>query len=197
MVREEWDKFEKYSGTGLSPRMSKVGMNLQELLFHRFRTIGRLGRFLVATCFAAVLNFGQILSQTMRAASSAGTPVVDGYEITICYFGPPASFYPRLFICCSLLIATVGVFRSSFPRSMLAMFGLAGAVAVYFYWWITSYRVFRNFTDADIAFLNNPEIKRAGYLYQGTWLDIGVAASVVVCSVLLLDRLLNRRCIVS
>ena len=173
--------------------MSKVGMSLQELLFHRFRTIGWLGRFLVATCFAAALNFGQILSQTVKAASSAGTHVIDGYEITICYFGPPASFYPRLLICCSLLIATVGVFRSSFPRSMIAMFALVGAVAVYFYWWIASYRVFRNFTDADIAFLNDPEIKQVAYLYEGTWLDIGVAASVVVCSVLLLDRLLHRR----
>jgi hypothetical protein len=180
-----------------SLRMSKVGMNLQELLFHRFRTIGWLGRFLVATCFAATLNFGSILSQTMKAANSAGTHVVDGYELTICYFGPPASFYPRFLICGSLLIATVGVFRSSFPRSMIAMFGLIGALAVYFYWWIASYRVFRNLTDADITFLNNPEIKQAGYLYQGTWLDLGLAASVVVCSVLLLDRLLNRQRIVS
>ena len=177
--------------------MSKVCMNLQELLFDRFRTFGWLGHFLVATCFAAALNFAQILSQTTKAASSAGTRVVDGYEITICYFGPPASFYPRFLIFCSLLIATVGVFRSSFPRSMIAMFGVVGALAVYFYWWIASYRVFRNFTDADIAFLNNPEIKQAGYLYQGTWLDIGVAASIVVCSVLLLDRLLNRQSIVS
>jgi hypothetical protein len=63
--------------------MSKVGMNLQELLFHRFRTIGWLGRFLVATCLAAALNFGQIFSQTMKAASSAGTHVVDGYEIIL------------------------------------------------------------------------------------------------------------------
>jgi hypothetical protein len=167
-------------------------MNLQELLFHRFRTLGWLGRFLVATYFATALNFGQILSQTMKVASSSGTHIVDGYEITICYFGPPASFYPRLLICCSLLIATAGVFRSSFPRSTIAMLGLLGAVAVYFYWWIASYRVFRNFTDADISFLNNPEIKQAGYLYGGTWFNIGVAASVVVCSVLLLDRLLNR-----
>src|ERR1700752_324100 len=127
--------------------MSKVSMSLQELLFRRFRTIGRLGRFLVATCFATTLNFGQTLSQTIKAASYAGTYVVDGYEITFCYFGPPASFYPRLLICGSLLIATVGVFRSSFPRSMIAMFGLVGAVAVYFYWWIASYRVFPNLSS--------------------------------------------------
>jgi hypothetical protein len=171
-------------------------MSLRELLFHRFRTIGWLEPFVVATSVAATLNFGHILSQTIKAASSAGTRSLHGYEITTYYFGPPVSFYPRLFICSSLLIATFGILRS-FPRSTAAMFGLIGALAGYFYWWIASYRLFRNFTDADVAFMNGSEIKQAGYLYQGTWLDIVVAAAVVVCSVLFLDRLVNRKHIVS
>jgi hypothetical protein len=166
-------------------------MGIRELLFHRFRTIGRVGRFVVATCFVATLNFAQILSQTMKAASLAGTHVVDGFEISVCYFGPPAAFYARFYICCSLLIATVGVFRSSFPRSMMALFGLLGALGVFILWWIDSYRVFTNLTDAGIPFLNNREIPQAAYLYQGTWMDFGLAASVVVACVLLLDRLLE------
>ena len=169
-------------------------MHLHEILFHRFRTIGWVGRLVVATCIAAVLNFGQIFLENMEASR---THVVDGYEITFCCFGPPASFYPRLLICCSLLIATVGVFRSSFPRSIISAFGLIGGLTVFSYWWIDSYRVFLNFTDVGIAFLNNPEIRQAGYLYHGTWSDIGVAASVVVSSVLVLDRLLSRAHIVS
>ncbi len=168
-------------------------MRLQQLLFHRFRTIGRLGRLLVATCCVAAFNFGEIFVRTMKAASAAGTYRLGGeYELTVCYFGPPLCFYPKFLIACSLLIVTVAVFRQSFPRSVMAVTGLVVALTAYSYWWIASYRAFRNFGDAGISFINNPEIKQAAYLYQGTWLDAGVAASVVVCSVLLLGKITNR-----
>lgn len=163
-------------------------MSIQELLFHRFRTIGRPGRCIVATCVVAALNFWEILSRAMKAASMAGTHVVDGFQITVCYFGPPAAFYPRFFIFCSLLVATVGIFQSAFPRRMIATFGLLGALAVYIYWWIDSYRTFTNLTAAGIPFLNNREIPQAAYLYGGTWIDFGLAAAVVVACVLSLDR---------
>ena len=176
--------------------MSKLHMSLQQLLFHRFRTIGWIGRFLLATCVAAAFNFADIFFQTMKAASAAGTNVVDGYEITVCYFGPPASFYPRFVISCSLLIATLGIFRRSFPRSPILVIGLIGALTAFIYWWIASYRVFRNFTEAGVSFLNNPEIKQAAYLYQGTWFDISVAVSVVLFVILLLERLIDqKRCV--
>jgi hypothetical protein len=166
-------------------------MSLTQPLLRHHRSIGWLDGFLVITCLAAALNFVYIFVQTWKAASAAGTHIVDGYEITICYFGPPVGFYPRFFVFVTLLIATVGVFRRSFPRSLIAIVGVAAALSVYIYWWLQSYRVFRGFTDVDIDFLNNPEIKQAAYLYQGTWFDVCVAASIVVCFVLLLDRLLN------
>jgi len=169
-------------------------MSLSSLLFRDFRTIGWIGRLLLATCVVAALNFGDILRKTMKAASSAGTHIVDGYEITVCYFGPPASFYPRFLICLSLLIAAFGVFRRSFPRSAIAALGLFGSLMTYAYWWIASYRVFRNFTEAGISFLNNPEIQQAAYLYQGTWFDIGVAASAVICLTLILEQLIDQKC---
>jgi hypothetical protein len=53
--------------------------------------------------------------------------------------------------------------------------------------------MFRNFTEVDIRFLDNPEIKQVAYLYNGTWFDVWVAESLVVCFVLLVDRLLIRR----
>jgi len=168
-------------------------MSLVPSLLCRYRSIGWLGHLLMITCLPAAINFAIIFVQNWKAASASGTHIVDGYEITICYFGPPVGFYPRLFIFAALLVASVGVFRQKFPRSIIATVGVATALAVYIYWWLHSYRVFRNFTDFDIRFLNNPEIKQVAYLYQGTWLDICVAASIVVCFVLLLNRLLHRQ----
>ncbi len=165
-------------------------MLLQELLFHRFRTVGRLGRLLIATCVVACFNFVEPIVRD--AARTVGTYVADGYVITVCRIGPPPGLRPRFLITCSLLIATIGVFRRSFPSSRIVVAGVLSALAVYGYWWIESYRVFLNFTDADIYFINHPEIKQTAYLYSGTWLDVGVAASVVICSVLFLDRLFNQ-----
>lgn len=169
-------------------------MSLHQLLFHRFRTIGRLGRLLVATSCVAAFNFGEIFLRTMKAAHPAGTSrsADSHFELTVCYLGPPASFYPKFLIACFLMIAAVGVFRQSFPRSVTAAVGLFGALTAYGYWWIASHRAFRNFAEAGINFIDNPEIKQAAYLYQGTWLDAGVAASGVACSVLLLDRIMNQ-----
>jgi hypothetical protein len=168
-------------------------MSLKESLLSRSRTIGWLGHFIVAACVAAAFNFAQIYSQTMKAANAAGTHIVDGYEITVCYFGPPAAFYPRLLVFGALLVASVGVLRPAFPRSLITLVGLTGALSAYIYWWMASYRIFRNLSHADIHFLNNTEIKQTAYLYQGTWLDVCVAISIVVCLVLLLDRLLKRQ----
>jgi len=168
-------------------------MNLHHLFFSWFRTIGWLGRFLVATCVGAAFNFAEIFFQEMKAASRAGTHVVDGFEITVCYFGPPASFYPRFLVLLSLLVASLGTLRRSFPRSPVAVLGLSGALMTYVYWWIASYKVFRNLTEADISFINNPEIKQVAYLYQASWLDIGGAAAVVICLILLLERLFDQK----
>lgn len=167
-------------------------MSLGQTLLRRYCSIGWLGRFLLVTLLAAASNFGIIFVQNMKAARASGTHVIDGFAITICYFGPPVGFYARFFAFAGLLLAAVGVFRRAFPRSILATLGVAAALLAYIYWWRDSYRVFRNFTDADIQFLNNPEVKQVLYLYNGSWFDVSVAVSIVVCFVLLLDRLLNR-----
>ena len=166
-------------------------MSLHYLLFQRFREIGSLGRLVLATSVAAVAGFVEIFVQNMKAASNAGTHVAGQFTITVCYFGPPPSFYPKFLIAWSLVIAGVGVFRRSFPRSPFAIIGLIGALTTYIVWWIDSYRVFRNFADLDIPFMK--EIKQTAYLHYGTWLDAGIAASVAVCLVLLLDRFFRRQ----
>jgi hypothetical protein len=67
-------------------------MNLGQALRQRYSSIGRLGRFLVLVFLAATVNFGIIFVQNWKAASASGTQIVDGYEITVCYFGPPVGF---------------------------------------------------------------------------------------------------------
>ena len=166
-------------------------MSLQYLLFQRFREIGSLGRFVLATSVAAVAGFVDIFVQNMQAARYAGTHVVGEFTITACRLGPPPSFYPKFLIACSSVIAGIGVFRRSFPRSPFAIIGLIGALTTYIVWWIDSYRVFRNFADLDIPFMK--EIKQTAYLYYGTWLDVGIATSVAVCLVLRLDRFFRRQ----
>jgi len=134
------------------------------------RSISWLGRFIAATCTAAATNFVDIFSQTMKAANASGTHVVDGYEFTVCYFGPPLPFYPRFLVFGALLLATVGVVKQTFLRRVMVVVSLIGGLIVYFYWWMHSYQVFRNFTDFNIDFLNNAEIKQVAYLYEGGWL---------------------------
>jgi len=155
--------------------------------------MGLLGHLVLVTFLAAAINLGVSFVENWKAASASGTYVVDDFEITVCYLGPPVGFYPRFFVFVGLLLAVVGVFRRTFPRSIMATVGIAGALVAYVCWWLDSYRVFRNFTDFDIKFLNNPEIKQVSYLYNGTLLDVCVAASLVVCFVLLIDRLLSRK----
>jgi uncharacterized membrane protein len=172
-------------------------MNFARLLLRRFHSIGWLGRCVLITCFASAVNFGIIFVQNWRAASASGTQVIDGFELTICYFGPPVGFYPRFFVLVALLVASIGVFRRTFPRSIIATLGVAGGFLTYVYWWLHSYRVFRNFTEVDIPIIDNPEITQVAYLYQGTRLDLCVVAALIVCLVLLFDRLLNRPPVVS
>ena len=152
---------------------------------------GWLGHFVWITCLAAGVNFGNIFLQNAKAAGAAGTKIVDGFEITVCYFGPPIGFYPRFFAFAGLSIASMALYRRTFPRGILATVGVAAALSSYAYWWLHSYRAFRSFTEYEIPFLNHPEIKQVAYLYQGTWLDIAIAISLVVCLVLLVDRLLS------
>lgn len=165
-------------------------MSVAELAFHRFRTIGWPGRLLVATCIAAAFNYGEIVFQMVTSQRFVKT---GDFTLIVCRLGPPPSLYPRFIVACSLLIATISILRRPFPRSPITVIGAFAALVVYGYWWLKSYRLFSNLADEHIAFINNPEIRQTAYLYGGTWLDAGIAASVVVCSVLLADRFINAR----
>jgi hypothetical protein len=150
-----------------------------------------IAHLVLTTCFAAALNFVEVFSNAMAAAQAAGTHVVDGYEITVCYFGPPASFYPRLIALGGLLIATTAAFKRTFLARSACGFGLVISLGIYIYWWLYSYRSFLNFEDARIRFVSGTEIHQSAYLYNGTFLDLGVALSLIICLVSVLDRLLD------
>ena len=163
-------------------------MKFHQSSLPRHYAIGWLGLFIVSLFFAAAINFGYVFLETMEASHASGTHVIDGFEITYCYFGPPAAFYPRLVVFVSLLVASIGLFQRTFPRSGLTLLGLTGAGLAYVYWWADSYRVFTNFEEAGISFMNNFEVRQVAYLYNGTSFDIAIALSSIVSLVLLLDR---------
>ena len=164
-------------------------MSLAHFFFHRVRSSGRLGHFLIMLSLAAAFNFLEVFFHRMRA----GSRTVGDLTLTSCHFVPPMSFFPRFWIAVALLIAAVGVFRQSFPRSLMPVVGLTWAVAAYVYWWLDSYREFRNLSEIGFDFLNHIELKHAAYLYEGTWTDVSIAATAMVCLVLVLERFFDQR----
>jgi len=139
-----------------------------------------IARLVLTTCFAAALNFAEIFSHSMAAAASG-----------VCYLGPPAAFYPRFLVLAGLLIATPAAFKRTPSCRLTCGIGLTVSLGTFIYWWLESYRVFRNFEKFQIAFLNSVEIRQAAYLYQATFLDLGVALSLLICLVIVLDRLVD------
>jgi len=150
-----------------------------------------IARLVLTTCFAATLNFVEIFSYTMAAAAAAGPHVVDGYVVISCYFGPPAAFYPRLLVLAGLLLAAPAAFPRTSLSRLICSTGLTISLCTFIYWWLDSYRIFRHLNDAEIRFLDNVEIKQSAYLYGATFLDLGVALSLTVCLVAVLDRLFD------
>lgn len=167
-------------------------MRFHERFLRVYSEADWFAHLLLATCIVAAINFFEILSETMVAAQAAGTRVVDGFEITICYFGPPPAFYPRFFVLVALLVVTLNAFKRTGFNRLVASIGSAVALGVYVLWWVDSYHSLGNIEDlAGIKALIDPEVKQFAYLYQGTPVDLAIALSIAVCLVLLLDRLFD------
>ena len=160
------------------------------LPFRCLRAVGGLGRFIFAVYVASALNFAEVFSELIKAADERSAAAADG--MVFCYMGPPAIFFARFTICVALLVATIGIFTRKFPRGVMTISGLTGALFVYTFSWFDSYRVFRELEDSDIRFLNSIEFRQTAYLLDGSPLDIFVALSTFVGLVLVLDRLLTK-----
>lgn len=158
------------------------------------KTIGVLEGLIFALWLTAAYNFAQILFETLNAAKASGTHTTpDGFEVTVCYFGPPVGFYPRFIVFLALLIACVGVLKRCVRGRIVSLLGLAGALSAYIYWWVASYKAFKSFSSLDIDFLNNPEISQVAYLYRGNWLDVCVAVSLLTALILQAEKVFTRR----
>ena len=145
---------------------------------------------LLATCIVAAINFLDVIS--IMAAREAEAAEAARHGWMICYFGPPTPFYPRFFVMLALVVAGVAVFKRTVRSRLVASVGSTVAVAIYVLWWISSYRMLRNFeVNAGIKALVHPEVNHFAYLYQGTPADLAVTLSTAVCLVLTFDRLLG------
>jgi len=144
-----------------------------------------LAHVILATWLLCLLNFHQVLAETIAAAESAAV-------YGVCYSGPPREFYPRLIAAVTLSVS-LAAFARTISCRLITSIGLASALGVHVLWWLSSYRTFRNFEEAEIPFLSHPEIRQTAYLYGGTPEDLIVVLSIVVCLVLALERLFERR----
>ena len=97
----------------------------------RYAEADWIARLVLTTCFAAALNFGDIFTETLAASQAAGTRIVDGYEITVCYYGPPPAFRPRFFVLLALVLATLGAFKKTVGCRVFTSVGLAGSLTIY------------------------------------------------------------------
>ncbi|HKS10245.1 MAG TPA: hypothetical protein VJS13_11905 [Pyrinomonadaceae bacterium] len=158
-------------------------MQFRERFLRVYSEADWFAHLLLATCIVAALNFLEVFSETIAAAQAAGTHVVDGFEITVCYFGPPPAFYPRFFVLVALLVASLNVFKRTAFNRVIASLGSGVALAAYVLWWVDSYRSFCN--------MRTLQVKQFAYLYDGTPIDLGIVLSTAVCLVLLLDRLFD------
>jgi hypothetical protein len=158
------------------------------------KRLGGAGSFLLALCLTAGYNFSLILHETIKASGASGTHTTpDGFTVTVCYFGPPIGFYPRFFVLLALLVACAGVLGRGVGGKAVSSLGVAGALSAYVYWWAASYKVFMAYSGMEIDFLNHPEISQVAYLYEGSWLDVCVAGSLLVACTLLAERALRHR----
>ena len=155
-------------------------MTRVERLSHWFRDADWPVHLVLMTCCASCLNFLEIFRQ-MLAVVAPG----------VCYFGPPVPFYPRLLVLGGLLIASLAMLGRTVWCRIISATGLTVSFGTYIYWWLDSYRAFRNLENLQIPFLNDGEIKQFAYLYQGTPLDLAVALSLMINLVIVLDRLLQ------
>jgi len=71
---------------------------------------------------------------------------------------------------------------------VVALLGVVSALSAYIYWWVDSYKAFKSFSSFDIDFLNHPEIRQTAYLYNGSWLDVCLAISLLMVSILLVGK---------
>jgi hypothetical protein len=145
---------------------------------------------LLSTCIVAAWNFLDVLSLMFERAAAAAEAARHGF--TMCFFGPPAPFYPRFFALVALLVATPYSFKKTAGSRLVASIGSAVAFAAYGFWWVDSHLVFYNFEHfGGVPVLDHPHIQQFAYLYQGTPPDLAVALSTAVCLVLTLDRLFD------
>lgn len=164
-------------------------MRFRERFLRVYSEADWFAHLLLATSIVAAINFFEIFSEMAREVGSSDA---SGYTITSCHFGPPAPFYPRSIVLGALFLATLSAFKRTAYSRLVASIGSAVALAAYVFWWLDSYRSFRNFEDfAGIHALIHPQVKQFAYLYQGTPVDLAIALSTAVCLVLLLDRLFD------
>ncbi|HEV2834317.1 MAG TPA: hypothetical protein VGW58_03315 [Pyrinomonadaceae bacterium] len=160
-----------------------------EKLLRGYSKADWVAHLIVSTWLLAVFNFETILAQQINANR---TYVVDGMVFIGCILRPPPAHFPRFITMVALSVPMFAAFGRTISCRVITSIGLASALGVHIFWWLSSYRSFLNFEDAGFKFLSDPEIRHTAYLYGGTPEDLTVVLSISVCLVLALERLFDR-----
>ena len=103
------------------------------------------------------------------------------------YFGPSADERMRIFVEPFLIILFVGSCLKRLKGVLLKILGLAGATFFYSFWWQYYFRMAR-LTESESELRS---IRHLAYLYNGNYLDIGVAILLALLIVMYVWRALQ------
>jgi len=94
--------------------------------------------------------------------------------VAICTFGARSEFFPRFQIEVFLIVALIGSRLKRLGNTLLSIMGLSGAVILYIRWWQIYFRIM------EASGAGPDAIKNFAYLYGGTFVDVAVAAAVLL-----------------
>jgi hypothetical protein len=124
----------------------------------------------LAILLAASLNLA-VQFYRMHQSSVERQKVYDQGFGLICYFGPSTDENVRMFIEPFLVLLLAGALIKGLKGKLLAVVGLAGATFFYSFWWQYYFRMAR-LTESESELRS---IRHLAYLYNGNYLDIGIA----------------------
>jgi hypothetical protein len=131
-----------------------------------------LAVFITASCNLVLALYADYLHQLEIERIYRETGLV------ICTFGARSESFPRFLIELCLIVALTGSRLKRLGNTVLSIIGLSAAVILYIRWWQIYFRII------EVSGAGPNAIKNFAYLYGGTFVDVAIAAGILVLVVL-------------
>jgi hypothetical protein len=140
-----------------------------------------LKRITIADFLAASLNLTwQFHREYEKGVQSQ--QLYEKYQIIACTMGPAHHEIARMQIEFLLILAAIGSRRKGLKNTLLSVIGLSGVLIVYIFWWQYIFRIM------EASGARAEAVPNFAYLAGGNFLDVVVAASVVILVLLNVGR---------